>query len=83
MTQANALRQVQDYYGTYQAFDIGETKDISPTTRVVYLVLDYEKGPLFARFMVYRAAGQAWTMTSFTFNTHVDAVLPAGTYQSN
>ena len=76
LTQANILRQIQDYYGAYQTFEAISSKDISPKTRVYYLALDYEKGPLFAKFNIYRTE-QGWILTSFTFNTKPEAVLPS------
>ena len=38
-----------------QTFEIISTRDLAPKTRILYLVLDYEKGPLFAKFVVYRS----------------------------
>jgi hypothetical protein len=76
LSQANLLRQIQDYYGTYRAFEIVSTKDLSPKTRVIYLVLDFEKGPLFAKFVVYRS-GQAWILAYFNFNTKEELVFPS------
>jgi hypothetical protein len=40
------------------------------------MVFDYEKGPLFAKFVVYHAQ-KGWIVTAFTFNTKEDAVLPS------
>ena len=73
LSQANNLRQVQDYYGAYQTFEIVSSKDISPKTRIVYLVLDYENGPLFAKFVAYKAE-HGWIVTYFNFNTKEDAI---------
>ena len=75
LSQANALRQIQDFYGSYQAFEVIGTRDLSPRTRILYLVLDYDNGPLFAKFLVYKT-GQTWILTSFNFNTK-DEMLPS------
>ena len=42
---------------------------------VIYLVLDYERGPLFARFTIYRA-NHRWVMTNFDFNTREENLFP-------
>ena len=76
LSQANLLRQIQDYYGTYRTFEIVSARDLSPRTRVIYLVLDFEKGPLFAKFVVYRS-GQAWILAYFNFNTKEELVFPS------
>jgi hypothetical protein len=75
LSQANALRQIQDFYGSYQAFEVIGTRDLSLRTRILYLVLDYDNGPLFAKFLVYKT-GQNWILTSFNFNTK-DEMLPS------
>jgi hypothetical protein len=76
LSQANNLRQIQDFYGSYQTFEVISSKDIAPKSRVFYLALDFEKGPLYARFKVYKTDG-GWILTSFTFNTDEEKVLPA------
>lgn len=76
LSQANMLRQVQDYYGAYKSFDLIRSRNISPTTRIVYIVMDYEKGPLFAKFVVYKAE-EGWIIPSFTFNTKEELIIPA------
>jgi hypothetical protein len=76
LTQANTLRQVQDYYGSYKTFDVIHTRIITPNTHIIYMTLNYEKGPLFTKFVAYQTA-QGWILTSFTFNTKEDVILPA------
>jgi len=75
LSQGNILRQVQDYYGTYRGFEVVSTRDISPKTRVVYLVLDFDKGPLFAKFVTYRSE-QDWILAYFNSNTKEELVFP-------
>jgi hypothetical protein len=75
LSQANALRQVQDFYGAYQSFDVIGTRDLSTKTRILYLILDYDNGPLFAKFVVYHTE-KGWILTSFNFNTK-DETIPS------
>jgi hypothetical protein len=75
LSQANSLRQVQDFYGTYRSFDVIEARDLTTKTRILYLVMNYDSGPLFAKFVVYRAE-KGWILTSFNFNTH-DEIIPS------
>jgi len=75
LSQANILRQVQDYYGTYRAFEVVSTEDISPKTRAIYLVLDFDRGPLFVKFVVYRS-DQGWITAYFNSNTKEELVFP-------
>lgn len=73
LSQANILRQIQDYYGTYKTFEVVRSRILSPTTRILYFVIDFEKGPLFAKFIAYRT-DQGWIITTFTFNTKDDLI---------
>jgi hypothetical protein len=75
VTQANSLRQVQDFYGAYQSFEVLIAHDLGHRTRVLYLTLEFEKGPLFAKFVVYRS-NHRWILTSFNFNTKEELILP-------
>lgn len=80
LTQANNLRQVQDFYGSYRDFEVVSIYEITPRTRVVYLVLDFDKGPLFAKFVVYRP-DQTWILANFNFNTKEEAILPTAIHE--
>jgi hypothetical protein len=80
LTQANNLRQIQDYYGAYRDFEIVAVSEITTKTRAVYVVIDFEKGPLFAKFVVYRPQG-AWILVNFNFNTKEEAILPTAVHE--
>jgi hypothetical protein len=75
LSQANTLHQVQDFYGAYQSFDVLAVRSLDPRTHIFYLILNLERGPLFAKFVVYRS-GDDWIVTSFNFNTSDEAILP-------
>jgi hypothetical protein len=77
LAQANTLRQVEDYYGKYQSYEVVKTQSISPKVQVVYLVLDYEKGPLFTKFVNFHS-DQGWILAYFNFNTKEEVILPPG-----
>jgi hypothetical protein len=76
LNQANNLRQVQSHYGVFRSFEVIGLQDLSQRVRTVYVVLNYDKGPLFGRFMLYRSVDQDWLLTSFNFNTDPQAILP-------
>lgn len=75
LSQANNLRLVQDSYGAYQYFEVISAYEIGHRTRIFYLTLDFEKGPLFAKFVVYQS-NHRWILTSFDFNTKEDMIFP-------
>lgn len=70
------LSQVPEGYGRFRRFDVVSMRQLSPSTRVYYLILNYDEGPLFARFIVYRTADNGWILNSSKFDTSMDAILP-------
>lgn len=73
--QADLLETIQARYGNYRGVEPVFTRAISPSTRVFYLVLDFDNGPVFAKFMLY-GADQHWIVASFQFDTNPDVILP-------
>ena len=75
LSQANTFRQVETMYGAYIGYQVVKVKEISKTSKMIYLSLDYEKGPLFASFLSYKN-GDKWILASFTFNMKPEVILP-------
>lgn len=75
LAQANILRQIQDFYGAYKSFEVIRIRNLSPNIRIAYIALDFEKGPLFAKFAAYQTP-QGWILTSFNFNTKDELIIP-------
>ena len=80
-SQANLLHQAQNLYGPYRAFEVLGTRQFGSRTEIVYLTLDYDKGPIFAKFVAYRS-DQGWILASFDFSTKED-ILPEFPLASN
>lgn len=76
LSQANVMRQVQDYYGTFKTFELISSRSLSPSNRIFYFSLNYEKGPLFAKFLAYRSQ-DGWIVVSFNFNTKEEVIIPS------
>ena len=74
-TQVTVLRQAEQSYGAYQWYELIQAREISPRTMVVYLVLDYERGPVFARFTLYHS-NHRWIMTYFDLNSREENIFP-------
>ena len=73
-SQANLLHQIQGLNGAYRTFDLIGSRQLGSRTQILYLTLDFDKGPLFAKFVVYKTE-QGWILASFNFNTK-DDILP-------
>jgi hypothetical protein len=78
--QVSYLHQVQGLYGPFEGYDFISSRLLTPRTRIVYVVMNYERGPLFAKFVIYRAA-QRWLLSGIDFNLREEMILPTAASQ--
>ncbi len=78
---AAPLHAAQEGYGTFESWDVIAARALSPTTQIVYLVLNYQDGPAFAKFVAYQTEQQGWVITNMKFSLDEDAILPPPTLQ--
>jgi hypothetical protein len=75
-SQANTLRQIEDFYGKAESYEVISESVVSPKTTLVLAVINYQKGPLFARFQTYKLTSGAWVATEFKFHTEAAQIFP-------
>ena len=74
---SDALREAQATYGAYRGFHVISARNLSGSTVLVYVTLDYDHGPLFAKFIAYRTT-QGTVLTSLLFKMDESEILPQG-----
>jgi len=72
----SSLKDVEAAFGAFVGLDVVATSRIGSRVVRNYVVLLYERGPLFAYFDTYRASEKT-TVTGFLFNTKPDAIFPS------
>ena len=72
---AKSFEDIEKYYGPFRSHHLIETKEITPLSRLVTLGMNFEQGPLFARFMIYKGE-KGWLIVTLDFNTSPEAILP-------
>ncbi len=76
LSQATTLlRQIESRYGKYREFDLIKEVNLTPTTKIVYLQMNFQKGPLFARFVCYLTELN-WVIATVDFHTKPELILP-------
>ena len=81
--QANALEGAQAPYGVYRSYDVIRSQDLTPASRMYFISIDYDRGPLFLRFLVYRVNTSVdWIVTGVDFDARPERVLPEASYPS-
>ena len=76
----NELAALKQADATYGLFESGEVmQQVAITTRVtrVYLVLYYERAPLWAYFDLYKTRNGSEVISDIFFNTKVQVILPS------
>jgi hypothetical protein len=73
--QVKYLKEVESVYGKFQSYHLVQVHALSPLSFIVYLTINYERGPLFARFLAYRIRND-WVLPEFTFDTKPEAIFP-------
>jgi hypothetical protein len=73
--QVLVLEKMEKYYGAYQSFQILHVNRLSDTTRLIYFLMNYQKGPVFGKLTAYRNGDQE-TITSFRFHTKAEKIFP-------
>lgn len=74
---AAPLHAAQEQYGNFVSWDVIDVRELSPTTQIVYLVLNYQQGPAFEKFVAYQAEQPGWVVTDLKFSLDADSILPA------
>ena len=70
-----AVASIETAYGKMTGYEEVKTVSLSPSTIRVYLVINYEKGPLFALFTCYKTK-EGWIIPKFLLHTDVERVFP-------
>jgi len=73
--QEQVLEKIEAYYGHYQSYDILRVNRLSESTRLIYFLLNYEKGPVFGTLTAFKS-GDRETITSFQFHTKAEKIFP-------
>ncbi|MEE9396916.1 MAG: hypothetical protein V3V31_07875 [Methylococcales bacterium] len=76
LSQANTLRQVEDFYGTYESYEIVKTHKISKRSTSLQFVMNFDKGVAYVIFQAYKTKGGIWIATQFKFHTEAAQVWP-------
>ena len=72
---AEALDQVSAKLGSFQGHDVLRVSRLGPHVSRSYLILLFERGPVYAYFDCYLTA-EGWIISSFQYNGKPELVLP-------
>ncbi|MFA6287026.1 MAG: hypothetical protein WC661_06525 [Opitutaceae bacterium] len=76
-TELAALKQADTTYGLFESGEVMRQVAITPRVTRVYLVLYFERSPLWAYFDLYKTRNGNQVISDIFFNTKVQVILPA------
>jgi len=76
LSQASQFERIETFYGKLTGWEVLREQPIAATSTLLFVSMNYEKGPIFARFHLYRGAA-GWMIANFDFNTKPEAVMPS------
>jgi hypothetical protein len=76
LSQANLFRQIEDLYGKPQGYDLISEVPLTEKVKIVYFVLNMQRGAVFCRFQVYKTPQGNWISGRFDFHTEASKILP-------
>ena len=72
---ADEFRLLEKSVGHYRSFELIETKDLSKTSKIHYLSMNFDRGAIFASFQVYKTS-KDWVVQNMDFDTRPEMILP-------
>ena len=76
LSYAKSFKEIEKFYGKYLNFKLIEIREIAETSSVIAISMDFERGPIYAKFLAYKS-DQKWILVSFDFNTKPEIIVPA------
>lgn len=75
-TLIESLDDLDRLLGVVQGYDLVKSFEVGPSILNLYLIVRYEKQPLFAFFALYRPKSE-WQVNAVSWNTDAAAVFPS------
>ena len=76
INMSGLLGQIETAYGKMVGFDVLRVVIVSPALQRVYILVKFEKGPVYAAFDCYKTPA-GWIIPILNLNTKASEVLPA------
>jgi hypothetical protein len=73
--QARYLRSLSPALGTYRSHELIQSKAVSRASQVIYVAIDFQRGVVYGRFLVYRSE-KDWVVQNMDFSERPEAIMP-------
>ena len=73
--QAQYLRNLNQALGNYKSHEMLESKGVGRSSQVIYLSINFDRGVVYGRFLMYRAE-KDWVVQNMDFSHRPEAIMP-------
>ena len=76
LAQSIQFRKLEELYGKFVDYELFKSSSLGSKTTFYLIVMNYEKGALFTRFLIYKTPKNKEVLLSFKFNNMPLKVWP-------
>ena len=80
LSYVSTLIQIESFFGKVVGASYYDSKDLGESVTIAYVIILYEKGPLYTTWQLYRTPSDKWVTSYFTFNTKISEIWPENLY---
>jgi len=80
-TIARYIRGLGGTLGNYKSHELIQSKPISQSSEVIYLCVNFERGIVYGRLLMYRT-DKDWVVQNMDFNERPEAIMPWLAYEA-
>jgi len=73
--QGGYFRNLSATLGNYRSHDFIQNKTISSRSQVIYLSINFERGVVYGRFLLYQSE-KDWVVQNMDFSERPEAIMP-------
>ena len=73
--QVRYFKQLDRVVGNFKVCELIQAKPIGRSSQILYLSMNFERGAIFARFLLYRADDK-WVVQNMDFSSRPEAIMP-------
>ena len=73
--KARLFREVAAPLGNYKSSEVIAIKDLTRTSKIVYFSMDFKRGAVYARFLLYKTDTD-WVTQNLVFSASPEAIMP-------
>ncbi len=74
-SQCDYFKRLDRALGNYRSYELVESKAIGSSSQILYLAMSFERGAVYARFLVYRTE-KGWVVQDMDFSTKPETIMP-------